>query len=119
MAVLSDPWARPWGGGAVDALECSAGVPPVIEYRADGRARWSKEKAPRANDARPTWARECGPRVRFARGMMLSNSCAGCGFRAIPDERGRSSPPGMGRLGEPSDSCGEAATFAAETPLCG
>jgi hypothetical protein len=58
-----------------------------------------------------------GSRVRFAMGMMLSNSCAGCGFRATPDERGRSSRPGMGRLGEPSDSCGEAAAFPADVEV--
>jgi hypothetical protein len=36
-----------------------------------------------------------GSRVRFAMGMLLSNSCAGCGFCTTPDERGRSSLPGM------------------------
>jgi hypothetical protein len=40
----------------------------------------------------------CGPRVRFARWMALRNSCAGCGFRAAPDERAVRPHQRWGRL---------------------
>jgi hypothetical protein len=39
-----------------------------------------------------------GSRVRLARWMSLRNSCAGCGFRAAPDERAARPHRRWGRL---------------------